>query len=385
MIARYIRILAVALLLVHCSEKESSPKTNASWSNDSLLIYLDKANDDKYDVVQKQNFTKQASELLKDQKVDSLLLSNMFKIANRYFNIGDWPNFKSVSEKVLKQSLENKDTLNIARSYSYIGDYYSAIRVSDSSYLFYYKAEKLYSRTSDVNSFARVLLNKALLQFDEDDYLGSEKAVIKALRVVRGKAAKDIEYDSYNLLGIIYNELGEYDRSIDYHNKALSYNDFDEIPSVYQSKATSLNNIGYVYQNLKNYEKAEQYYQEGLKQQNLKYDKPSLYAMLLDNLAYARFRQNKENELPKLFLMSLKLRDSLKLTSGIVANKIHLSEYYSAHNDSVKSQQLAKEALVAARKDKNFRNVLIALKQMGVVQPQYASLYSKEYIHINDS
>ncbi|OOV28804.1 sensor histidine kinase [Flavobacterium sp. LM5] len=370
---------------MNCSRSETVKAKRVALSKDSLMLYLDKANDDKYTREQKQLFSKQAFELLMEQEVDSLSIVNMFKVANRFYNIGDWKNFKIVTEKILVQTLNQKDTLNIAKSYSYIGDYYSSIGVSDSSYVFYYKAEKLYSKTNEVSNLSKVLLNKALLQFNEDDFLGSERAVIKALRAIRGTDSKDIEYESYNLLGIIYNELEEYDKSIGFHNKALSYSDLDEIPAIYQSKATSLNNIGYVYQNQKKYKKAAQYYQEGLKQENLKYDKPSLYAMLLDNLAYSRFKLNQEKELPELFLKSLQLRDSLKLTSGIVANKIHLSEYYSFHKDSTKALQFAREALLSARKDKNFRNVLVALKQMGVVEPQNASRYSKEYIHINDS
>ncbi len=370
---------------MNCSRSETVKAKRVALSIDSLMLYLDKANDDKYTREQKQLFSKQAFELLMEQEVDSLSIVNMFKVANRFYNIGDWKNFKIVTEKILVQTLNQKDTLNIAKSYSYIGDYYSSIGVSDSSYVFYYKAEKLYSKTNEVSNLSKVLLNKALLQFNEDDFLGSERAVIKALRAIRGTDSKDIEYESYNLLGIIYNELEEYDKSIGFHNKALSYSDLDEIPAIYQSKATSLNNIGYVYQNQKKYRKAAQYYQEGLKQENLKYDKPSLYAMLLDNLAYSRFKLNQEKELPELFLKSLQLRDSLKLTSGIVANKIHLSEYYSFHKDSTKALQFAREALLSARKDKNFRNVLVALKQMGVVEPQNASRYSKEYIHINDS
>lgn len=385
MIAKYLKLLALSLFFVNCSKKEAVTIGTTQLSNDSLTLYLEKANDDRYNVLQKQKFAKQAFELVRDQKVDSLTLANMFKVANRYFNISDWSSFKMVSETVLKQSLESKDTLNIAKSYSYIGDYYSSLGVSDSSYMFYYKAEKLYSNTNDKGSLAKVLLNKALLQFNESDFLGSEKTVIKSLRILKDEKKNDVLYESNNLLGIIYNELEEYDKAIDYHSKALALSEDKEIPSVYQSKATSLNNIGYVYQNLENYKKAQEHYQEGLKQKNLKYDKPSLYAMLLDNLAYSRFRLNEEKELPELFLRSLSLRDSLKLTSGIVANKIHLSEYYSFHKDSVKALQFAKEALLSARKDKNFRNVLIALKQMGVVEPQNASLFSKEYIHINDS
>lgn len=373
------------LFLTNCSKKESNTFETDYSLNDSLTYYLEKANDDNLSISIKRKLNYKALEIVQKQPNDSSSRASLFKVANRFFNINDWESFKIVSKDVLEKALEKKDTIFIAKSYSYIGDFYSSQGNSDSAYVYYYKAEKLYSLFNDDLNLARTLLNKALLQFNESDFLGSERAVIKALRAVKGRNSNDIVYDSNNLLGIIYNELEEYDKSIDYHTKALANATDDKIPSVYQSRATSLNNIGYVYQNLKNYQKAQEYYQEGLKQKNLKYDKPSLYAMLLDNLAYSRFRLNEEKELPELFLKSLKLRDSLKLTSGIVANKIHLSEYYSYKNDDAKAVQYAREALTSARNDKNFRNVLVALKQMGVVEPQNATLYSREYIHINDS
>ncbi|MCZ8228058.1 tetratricopeptide repeat-containing sensor histidine kinase [Flavobacterium sp.] len=299
--------------------------------------------------------------------------------------MNNWTDYNTTVLLLLNKSNEKKDYLSSAKAYTYLGDYYVSQSISDSAFFYYFKAEKIYLQLNDKFNLAKTRLNKANLQYGESDFLGSEVAVFNSLRVINGLDSKEVYYDSYNLLGAVYNEISEYNKALEFHFKALSISTNKDIPSVYQSKATSLNNIGYVYHNLKNYQKAQQYYQEGLRQKNLKYDKPSLYAMLLDNLAYSKFKLKQEKDLPGLFLNSLKLRDSLKLTSGIVANKIHLSEYYSYHNDSLQAVRYAREALSSARKDKNFRNVLVALKQMGVVEPQNASLYSKEYIHINDS
>ncbi|WP_236552321.1 tetratricopeptide repeat-containing sensor histidine kinase [Flavobacterium sp. 9R] len=346
---------------------------------------MELANNDTIPFVVKQGYNKKAFDILADYQNDSLARMNLFKVANRFYNMDDSFNYIKTVEFVLKNSLEAKDTLSLAKAYAYKGDYFGTRLISDSAFLNYYKSEKLYLIKNDLYNVARTRLNKANLQYAESDLLGSEKSVFNALRILKYQKANDLLYELYNLLGILYNDLEEYDKSIDYHTKALANATDDKIPSVYQSRATSLNNIGYVYQNLKNYQKAQEYYQEGLRQKNLKYDKPSLYAMLLDNLAYSRFRLREDDELPGLFLKSLKLRDSLKLTSGIVANKIHLSEYYSYKNDDAKAVQYAREALTSARNDKNFRNVLVALKQMGVVEPQNATLYSREYIHINDS
>jgi hypothetical protein len=50
--------------------------------------------------------------------------------------------------------------------------------------------------------------------------------------------------------------------------------------------------------------------------------------VLLDNIAYPNLSLTKQDG-PELFYQAPKLRDSLKLSSGIFINKIHLSEYFA--------------------------------------------------------
>jgi signal transduction histidine kinase len=205
------------------------------------------------------------------------------------------------------------------------------------------------------------------------------------LRIIKNeKKANNILYDAYNLLGIIYGELGEYENAIAYHNKALIISDDEIIPKEFQSRATSYNNIGFLYLNFHNYLLAKNYFKKGLEQSNLAIQKPTIYAMLLDNLAYSKFKLNENEGLPQLFYQSLKLRDSLKLTSGIFINKIHLSEYLASKTDTVKALQYSKEALSLARSTNISRDILVALKQLAVIEPKKAGVYNKEYIHVNE-
>lgn len=358
---------------------------SAEVNKDSLEFYLSNANDEKQKIPNRLKFNNLALNILLDGNNDSLNRVNLFKVANRFYNMNNWTEYKSIVMLVLNRSESEKDYSSTAKAYTYLGDYYSSQSITDSAFLFYFRAEKLFLKLGDKYNLAKTRLNKANLQYNESDFLGSEIAVFNALRAVDGDNSKEVLYDSYNLLGAIYNELGEYNKAIDYHSKALSISSSKEIPTVYQSKATSYNNLGFVYQNLNNYDTAIKYFKLGLIQENLITDKPSVYAMLLDNLAYSKFRIGDNNDLLALFEKSLALRDSLGLVTGIFINKIHLSEYYSYKNDDAKAVQYAREALTSARNDKNFRNVLVALKQMGVVEPQNATLYSREYIHINDS
>ncbi|WP_281323132.1 sensor histidine kinase [Flavobacterium aestivum] len=106
--------------------------------------------------------------------------------------------------------------------------------------------------------------------------------------------------------------------------------------------------------------------------------------MLLDNLAYSKFKLQESNEVLKQFNRALKIRDSLHLTSGVIINKTHLSEYFAAKKDTLKAIQYAKQALALSRNSNRLRSTLESLNQMSIVDPKNASAYSKEYIDIND-
>jgi signal transduction histidine kinase/tetratricopeptide (TPR) repeat protein len=354
-------------------------------SSDSLSTYFSLANDFSLDSGKRLLFTQKAFNIVIDQENDSLNRVNLFKVANRYYNINNYKEFNNAVNLVLSNSEDAQDTLNIIKAYTYLGDYYDSQSVMDSSFQFYYKAEKMAENLGDNFSLSKILINKANLQFKAGDYFGAEKSVFSVLRAIKGeKQSNYISYDAYNLLGVIYVEFGEYENAITYHNKALLISDDKAIPEVFQSTATSYNNIGFLYLNSKKYLLAKEYYQKGLQQKNLLIQKPHLYAMLLDNLAYSKFKLKEIEGLPKLFYQSLKLRDSLQLADGMFISKVHLSEYFASKGDSIKALQYSKEALLLARSTNSSRDILLGLKNQAVIQPENAAVYTKEYIQINE-
>ncbi|MDR6844825.1 ATP-binding protein [Flavobacterium granuli] len=378
----YILILFFAFFFSCTKNKVAKQSSNAS--KDSLSTYLTLANDDHLPHVYRKKYNQKALTIIMNQKDDSINKVNLFKIANRYYNMNDWNGYFKTSKLILERSKRSRDTVNMAKAFTYLGDYYEAKAISDSAYLNYYKAEKLYIKLNDNYNLAKTLFSKANLQYTESDYFNSETAVFKALKAIKGEKANDLFYESYNLLGILYNEREEYDRALEYHNKALASIDNQSIPLIFQYRASSLNNIGYVYLNLKNYKKAKSYFEEGLQQEHLFIDKPKLYAMLLDNSAYAKFKLKESDGLPDQFYEALKIRDSLHFTSGVIINKTHLSEYFASKNDTLRAVQYAKQALMLSRSTNRLRSILEALQQMEAVDQKKASAYSKEYILIND-
>lgn len=378
-------VLFLLIIVFFSCTKNNENLNAATTSIDSLSAYLSLANDINLPFKYKQQYNKKAFDIIIKQEDDSLNKVNLFKIANRYFNMGDMQNYHQISKLILERSKKSNDSIHIAKAYIYLGDYYSSKSVSDSSFLNYYKAEKVYSQIGDQFNLAKTYFNKANLQFGEGDIFESEKTVFKGLRILKTlKNTSSLLYDFYNLLGILYNEKEEYTKALEFHNKALIVLNDEVIPSELHLKAMSLNNIGFVYMNMQNYNEAQNNFQKGLEQKNLFKENPVLYAMLLDNLAYSKFKSGKSNGIPEQFYQSLKIRDSLNITSGIILNKIHLSEYFASKQDTFKAFEYSKQALSLSRTSNKLRNKLQALRQISVVNPSNASVYSKEYIEINE-
>ncbi|WDO13588.1 tetratricopeptide repeat protein [Flavobacterium sp. WW92] len=373
----------LGLLLFGCSKtKDNFSEKSVS---DTLDSYLRLANEDTLPYESRFDYNKKAFAIIINQDNDSISRKNLFKVANRYFNMNNIEEYQKISKIIIEKSKQGNDTLSIAKAYSYLGDYFGFKSISDSAFLYYSKAEKLYNKIGSNPNIAKIQLNKAILQYNENEFLGSEISVFQAIKSLKGENNDELLYEANNLLGILYNELNEFDKSIEYHNKALEILKSNAVPAEYQSKATSLNNLGVVYQKLQNDKKAIVYFESALKEKNLFQEKPFIYAMLLDNIAYSKFRLNEFDELPGMFYKALKIRDSLDVTSGIIINKIHLSEYYAEKNDTVNSRKYAREALKLSKSSNRQRDVLSSLKQLSNVEPLKSSLYSKEYIRINDS
>lgn len=380
---KYLIVLFVLLFVSACTKKKTSD--DLSSSKDSLLTYLALANDINLSYEFKQENAKKAFSIVNNQENDSLYRINLFKIANRYYNMNDFKSYRDISKLVLDRSIIAKDSASAAKAYLYLGDYYSSAAISDSAYRDYFKAQKIYTQINDELNLAKTLISKATLQFNEGDFFESEIGVFKALEILkREKNVNDKLYECYNLLGILYNEKEEFNKALEYQNKALNALKDKSIPIDLQLKATSLNNIGFIYINKGDYKKAIVYFERGLAEKNLFKEKTVLYAMLLDNLGYAKFKSGKTDGLPDDFYRSLKIRDSLGLKAAMISNQIRLSEYYASKKDTFKAMQFAKQALLVSRSSEKINNTLGALKQIAIVDPKNASVYSKEYIRLND-
>jgi signal transduction histidine kinase len=366
-----------------CTQNNTTPKPSAS--TDSLTVWFEKANNDSISYAKRQFYTQKAFAVVSEQKNDSMKRIYYFKIANRYFNMNAMDDYKKSVRATIHLCEEAKDTLSLGKAYSYLGDYYGTKFISDSGYMYYFKAEKLYIKIKDNSKIAKSILNKSVLQLNEKDYIGSEKAAFEALKYLRKANDKELTYQAYNILGIIYNELNEYDKSLEFHDKALKLVKSGKTIKDSLLVPITLNNIGLVYQNQNKNTNAINMFVTALGQDKLLINSPILYAALKDNLGYSKFKSGDFKGLPHLFYESLHLADSLIIIPNKISSNLHLSEYYSYTKDTAKARSFAKEAYTLAKSNNLSKDVLLSLKQLAVVAPEKSAAFSLEYIHINDS
>ncbi|WP_278020148.1 hypothetical protein [Flavobacterium ginsengisoli] len=179
----------LVLFFIGCTKKNDLTK-NTNSTEDSLSVYLSLANDISLSYESKQKYTQKALSVVEKKKNDSLTRANLFKIANRYFNMNDLESFKVISELVLNRAIIAKDSAYMAKAYTYLGDYYSNRMISDSAFRSYFKAQKIYLQINDQYNLAKTLISKASLQYNEADFFESEISVFKALEILKTK--KDV-------------------------------------------------------------------------------------------------------------------------------------------------------------------------------------------------
>ena len=377
----YILILLGSIFFFSCSEKTKKPSTSA----DLISTYLKEG---KYEEnsfeIRAKNLERAYESLVSNP--DSVNVNLLYDVANESFTIRDISNFGKVSRFLLSYAIAKKDTVEVAKSYTYLAEYYKINSQTDSAFYAYLQAEKLYKSLGDSYNLGKVYLKKGTVHFHENDYLSADISISQAYNLLRRTNDSENLYKVTSMMGVLATEMKEYSRAIDKHSEALIL--AEEMPQFARLHyvETSLNNLGNVYQNLKDHQQAIKYFQRGLATgKTLSEEMPELYSNLVDNLAYSKLKIGEFDDLSRLFNEALDIRINNKLSHQKIISIIHLSEYYATIGDTAKSIELAQQATEFASQNQAPSYKLLALKQLSVLKPENSSDYTKEYIRINDS
>lgn len=377
----------IMIIVIGCTQSSNDKSTSNNQVQDSISYYLQSANDFSKSDKQIIKDLAKAEKLVNYQEIDSLSLTNQIYIAFIYDNIGQHAKFKSILDNVVKNSIKINDSLNLARGYTYLGEYYANTMKMDSAIVYFHQAEKIFLKFNDNARVGRMQIKMATAKFKERDYIGSEKSAVLALNNLRLANDKLLEYEAYNLLGITCIEIKDYDKAQEYFERAYNIAEKEQLEELgqYQSKAITLNNLGLVYLKSEKYATALNYFKQAINNPNLIEEYPSLYATILTNVGKCNSKLKNFSSLPEDFYIALKIRTTENNIPQIIDTELALSEFHHLKGQKDSAQYYANSAYKSSKDSKILNLQLQSIEQLRKVEPENENIYSKIYITLSDS
>ncbi len=295
----------------------------------------------------------------------------------------DSTNFYLWNSRFLDLSLLNGNTIETAEAYWDRASFNYTRNNYDSSYYYYIKASDIFYEMNDTLHTAAMLYSAGIMQMNLRDYLGGEVTTIRALKFYHQLGSDYGFYKCYNTLGVIHSSLGNFENSLHYHSLAL-----DNAKKLSDSGyiSSSHNNIAVLYRQNDEYNESIEFAMKGLDWDSLIHKDIELYARLIDNLAYSKFKLKvNDSNVFDLLEEARSIRDSIDDEPGLSVSNIHLAEYYIENNDSAIAKKILKDELIHAKENNSASDLIDALDLLGQIDSENSQKYLQRRIAISDS
>lgn len=383
--SKILLLVCTLIVVISCNKKNNLDSKNELAVVNKLLDSLSLTNNS-----QNEKYLDKSIKTLAGFENDSVVRNMLFKIAGQYYNLNETEKYHDVAEKTHKLAIAKKDTVHIAQSLYYIGDYYDGKTQIDSALYYYIRAEKLYTSLKDNLNSGKMSLYKAGIFYDAGSFDESEIETVKALRLLSKTDNTRLVYECYNLIALSLKELNDYKESLNYFKLALTQleklerEDYSKA-KIINSRVSCYNNIAYVYEALENYSEAKRLYSKGLATPGLRKYKPNVYAMLLGNLGYVKMKSGDTLGVYGILAESLRMRDSLGLSPGIVSGKLKLGEFMLLRKDTARAVKYFNESYGLSRINKNSYDIVYSLKLLAENDTRNKNYYSDLVLEVTDS
>ncbi|ASK31136.1 histidine kinase [Chryseobacterium sp. T16E-39] len=248
--------------------------------------------------------------------------------------------------------------------------------ITDSAYYYFNIAKNSFLESHDSSGVGRSLVNMAILQQNKGDYYGSIETSLEANKYLRKTQDSIIRFtlgSNYNNMGICSSYLYDFDNSVKFYTQALRYVNDPESKYLYS------NNFGDVLTTLRDYKQAQQNFKIALQTVN-----KINYARALNNLAKAKYYENKNyNPLPE-FSEALKIRQEQNDPYAQNSSYATLSEYFF-DKDKAKSLDYARKMLEISIQNRSKEDQLQALQKIINLDSKNYLNYFRQFQILNDS
>ena len=375
----------LCIFLSGCTSKQNSnniPSKKAN-SSDSISIWIANSSNEKYSLKKRLNFLEKAYTKNKEKPKDTSAVKTLSQISLQYSILNDSLEFRKTNKETMELSKITKDSITLANSYWDLAYFFENIQVKDSAFFYYHNASKIYVNQKKYLLAGKMLKNMAWIQQGINDNTGAEINCIKAIELIKPLKNYVTLSRCYNTMGVIANNLEEYDKSIFYYKEAQKYD--AKINRKQLANHNLNNNIGVLHNRSKQYSKAIPYFKQLIELDSFELKNPSLYATALNNLAYANYKLNQLEGVEVFYKKALKIRESLNETAKISGSYYNLAEYYLSQKQTKKANELALLSKKYAKLSANNDRLLEALKLLANTNPNKAADYRLEHINLMDS
>lgn len=367
------------MLLFSC-KKEDAVHFTKKEVVDSLFVVAESTMDAKL----KLKIANQVLNGIEKNNFDSISRSKYIGVTRIYYSLNN-PKYVEICKLLIANPSEKVNLYEISFYNFLLGNYYYNNANYEEAFISISKAEKSFRVLNNLDYLTRTLTTKADILTFKNDYIGAEIVAIKALKIARDLKKDDLIYGCYLTLGNCSAGLNNYNKAVEYYEKALisshkltlnpSYDSFRLMPLVY---------ISNVYIKQKQYTKAIQFAQKGLNIRNIKNVDPSSYSYLLNSLGYSKLKLGDKTSF-NYFIETLKVGDSLNFAPIQITSKTYLSEYFLAEKDTLKANFYLKDAQIQSHQNNIFEDELKILQLLAQANPNDKSFYNSRYITLSDS
>lgn len=365
------------LLACNKSERLSSDSANI----DTLLV---KARDEK-DARLKLRKADIIFAKIGDSRIDSIAKSRYIRLAAVYQSLEMEEKCAVIYEAVLSNPSLPVNHSETAFANLFLGNYH----YNKSEYLMAFenfsKAEKSFGILNNFEYQGYAINLKANILNLKKDYIGAEVLAVKALKIAKDEQNHDLAYNAYLTLGNSSNGLNDFQKAIEYYQKAIQATEHLRAnPNYLAFNTQPLNYLSKVYQKKGNFKKSISFAEKGLRFKEIRSEEPSIYCYLTNNLAYSQFLLG-QNASPHQFLETLKIGDSIQNIPIQITSKTYLGELYLARNNRTKAIYYLRDAQRQAHRNSIFDDELHILQLLATADPGSRSYYAERYISLSDS
>ena len=245
------------------------------------------------------------------------------------------------------------------------------------AYFYFDKSTMVHLKNKDISAAITDLIYSAGAQYKLGAFYESEKTLIQALELSDQLGIEKTDPISrisiYNQLGMIYEEQGNFSKSLEFYNSALDFSaSADQRNSIRNNKAIVLINEKKYNHAIEELVKVYQY--------NLQGDDKVKIARSLDNLGFARSKINDPLALENM-REALDIREDINHINGIFTSYYHLSKYFK-ERDPEQSLDFANKAYTISKNTNNVNQKEAALELLVELKNDPDLV---EYAYIKDS